>query len=264
MSPKRSKKKPVAAGNSSQIEERRQRAAAMRARDAKRDRQRRVAIITIATVVILAIVAAIAIVIVRQQDDASSKSSATPPGVTSSDGGYVLPGTPKSGAPTLDIWEDFQCPACKALEEAQGKTIVDLAASGDAKVVVHMVTLIGDNNIGNEWSQRAAEAAAAAAVQGKFVEFHSITYANQPQEGVGFTDDELESYARQAGVSDMGQWKQAYDSREFEAYVKRVEARAVNQDKIQGTPTLRVGTREIEFSDAVSASPEAFKNLVLQ
>ena len=43
--------------------------------------------------------------------------------------------------PVLDIFEDFQCPACKALEETSGATIKNLAAEGKAKVVYHPITI---------------------------------------------------------------------------------------------------------------------------
>ncbi|MEZ0493267.1 DsbA family protein [Kineococcus sp. TBRC 1896] len=251
------------AGQPTAAQARQQKISAMRAGDARRRRRRQVTVTTTTTVAALALVALV-VVVLQNGRDSSSTAGATPPGVTGSDGGYVLPGTPAAGAPTLDIWEDFQCPACKTFETVQGQTVTELAASGQAKVVVHVVTLIGDHNIGNQWSQKAAEAAAAAAAQGKFLPFHRVVFAHQPAEGAGFTDEQLRGFAQQAGVPDMDAWQQAYDSGTYAGFVQRVEARAEGSDQIQGTPTLRVGGREIAYAEAVNATPEAFKALVLQ
>ncbi len=201
MSSKKTGGHPARAGQAEDAREaRRAKAAALRQRELARERSRRVLLISIAVVVVLA---------PRRRRRGGHRPLAqgrrggrdgNAPGVTAADGGYVLPGTPAAGAPTLDIWLDYQCPICKKFEDVSGTVYPQLAADGKAKVVVHTLSFL-DDNLGNDASERAAEGAAAAAVQGKFVEYTQQVFANQPeQEGTGYTDDQLEQFAKDAGV----------------------------------------------------------------
>ncbi|MGI4896074.1 MAG: DsbA family protein [Janthinobacterium lividum] len=220
-------------------EARRLKAAELRRKEVARERSRRVVVISIAVVVVLAIVATVVILVARQRDAVNTTEGATPPGVTADDGGYVLAGTPAAGAPTLDIWLDYQCPVCKRFEDASGTVYPQLAADGKAKVIVHTLSFL-DANFTNDASQRAAEGAAAAAAQGKFVEYTQQVYANQPaQEGTGYTDDELQTFAKAAGVADLPAWRAALDEHTYAAYVRRVAA-TMNAQKVTGTPTVRL------------------------
>ena len=64
------------------------------------------------------------------------------------------PTTAKAGAPTLDIYEDFQCPACGQVEQALGSTIKKMADAGEVKVIYHMQNFL-DANLNNDSSTRA-------------------------------------------------------------------------------------------------------------
>ncbi|WP_432523959.1 DsbA family protein [Kineococcus sp. SYSU DK006] len=215
------------------------RAAAMRRREAARERSRRVVLLTLAVVVVLALVATVVVLVQRQREAATTTEGATPPGVTADDGGYVLPGTPAAGAPRLDIWLDYQCPVCKQFEEVSGAVYPQLAAEGKAEVVVHTLSFL-DDRLGNDASERAAEGAAAAAAQGRFVEYTQQVFAHQPErEGAGFTDDELQQFADDAGVADVEAWRASLDSHEYVGFVRRVQA-AMDAQEVAGTPTVRL------------------------
>ena len=129
-----------------------------------------------------------------------SPSAATGPG-----GGIVVnPGKAKPGAPTLDLYEDFQCPICGQLEKLFGAQIRSLAAAGDVKLVTHTMSFL-DDNLHNDSSLRAASAAACAADAGRFGPYHDAVYAGQPaKEGQGYTDAQLEGFAKTAGITGSG------------------------------------------------------------
>ncbi|GAA0290158.1 DsbA family protein [Kineococcus aurantiacus] len=218
-------------------EARRARAAAMRQRELARERSRRVLLISVAVVVVLVLVAVVAVVVDRSRGDEVAAGTGTPPGVTADDGGYVLPGTPAAGAPTLDIWLDYQCPVCKQFEDVSGEVYPQLAAEGRARVVVHTLSFL-DANLGNDSSSRAAQGAAAAAAQGRFVEYTQEVFANQPeQEGEGYTDDQLEQFAKDAGVADTATWRRQLDDRTWQGFVERVQG-AMSDQGVSGTPTV--------------------------
>nr|WP_276610678.1 thioredoxin domain-containing protein [Kineococcus siccus] len=201
-------------------------------------------LITVAVVVVLAIVATVVVLVQRQREDtartaAASTAGPAAPNAVAADGGIKLPGTPAAGAPTVDIWLDYQCPVCKRFEDFGGQAYVDLAAQGKAEVVVHTLTFL-DENLGTApSSQLAAEGAAAADAQGKFVQYTQTLYANQPAEGEGYTADSLQALAEQVDGLDVAAWRKALDDHVYAAYVERVQAQ-MEPKGVQGTPTVRV------------------------
>ncbi|PRY17973.1 DsbA family protein [Kineococcus rhizosphaerae] len=220
-------------------EARRAKAAAMRQRELAKERSRRVLLISVAVVVVLAIVAVVVVVIDRSRPDTvATAAQVNPPSAGAKAAGYVLPGTAAVGAPTVDVWLDYQCPYCKQFEAAAGSTVVDLAASGKAKVVVHTLTFL-DGNLGNTASQLAAEAAAAADAQGRFAEFTTATFAAQPKEGVGYTVADLRKIAQTAGVPDLDAWQKAVEGHAYRDYVQSVQD-SMEAGGVSGTPTVTV------------------------
>jgi len=111
--------------------------------------------------------------------------------------------------PTLEIWEDFQCPACAQVEAAGGDGIKALADEGKVKLLFRPATFL-DNSLaadnqanGNPNSSARATSAWGCAVDaGKTGEYHSGVFDIQPaDEGVGYSDQELIDLGSTVGIA---------------------------------------------------------------
>ncbi len=218
--------------------------------------------IVVATVVaVLAIAAVVAGVIVADQakkKDVTAGGSSLPKNASAMGAGIVInPGAP-ANVPTLDIYEDFQCPVCKQFEDLYGQHVDQLAKDNKVKLVFHTLSFL-DDNLRNDSSNRAANAAACADDQGAFLAYHNAIYANQPeQEGTGYTDAQLKQFAQTAGLSGagLGTWQKCYDSRSHNQYVESVQTQG-SKDGVNATPTIRLNGKDISLSGLTPQSLDA-------
>jgi protein-disulfide isomerase len=198
---------------------RRERAAQARgeAQASEKRRERIVRIVGGATVV--AVMAAIIGVAVYASSNTSSNdasgqtgaivdpdpSAASPAGVLPADSSspFGVPyGTGSTSVPVLEVWEDFQCPACGALELANGVGIEKLAEEGKVQLIYRPTAFL-DANLGNDSSHRAIAAWGCAIDAGKIKEYRNTVFANQPiEEGIGYTEEQLLSFGSQSGITD--------------------------------------------------------------
>ena len=126
-------------------------------------------------------------------------------------------GTPQSGALIVDVHFDYQCPYCDILEKGYDKAFADLAASGDIILRYHTRTFLDRLTI-NDSSSLAAMAAACVDIADntKYAAYHNTIFANQPQEGTGYTDQQLRTdFAATAGLtgSALTTFQACYDRR---------------------------------------------------
>jgi protein-disulfide isomerase len=135
---------------------------------------------------------------------------------------------------TIDLYEDFQCPAC----EAWGRTVFpSLAsnelASGSVKIVFHDMAFLGPE------SADAGRAAHAAAQQGRFWDMWATIYANQGRENSGaFSRERLIAMADRLGL-DVARFEADMDSMAAQAAIDRSRADA-GRAGVTSTPTLIV------------------------
>src|SRR4051794_2659509 len=165
---------------------------------------------------------------------------------------------------TVDLYEDFQCPNCKAFEDESGATLAKLVADGTVRAQYHGMAFL-DTSANDDYSTRALNAAAVVldtAGPDAFQTFHDLLFAHQPAEGgSGLTDDQLVQYAGQAGA----------DSTTAEADIPgltygdwvRTATDQASKDGVTGTPTVLVDGKEFpnptpataaEFTAAVQAA----------
>ncbi len=174
---------------------------------------------------------------------------------------YGVPYGGKAGAPTLAIWEDFQCPACRAVEEANGTGITALADEGLVRLVWRPTTFL-DNNLGNDSSLRAAAAWGCAIDAGKAREYHQTVFANQPeQEGTGYTDDQLISFGEQSGIDGaaLDTFKTCVADGTYQAWAANSTA-AFYASGVQGTPSASLDG--VDVPTATLVDEKALRALV--
>jgi protein-disulfide isomerase len=167
-----------------------------------------------------------------------------------------------TGKPVLEIWEDFQCPACAQFEVAFGPVINQMAAAGEAEVIWRSSSFL-DAQFPGQHSQRAAAAWGCAIDAGKKTEYHDLVYANQPAvEGDGWTDEQLLGFAEQAGINGQARttFEQCVADKKFFGWA--ANGTVWMQDAgVPGTPGLYLNGEELDRS--VLASPEAFRKAVV-
>jgi len=219
----------------------------------------------VAAVVVVAVVVAILIGNSGKSGSSTGTSgSSAPVGVVGGTGGGILvnPATAKGNAPTLDVYEDFQCPSCAQLEKAMGPAMASMAKAGQVKLVVHVLSFL-DANLKNDSSSRAANAAACAADARKYLEYHSAVFAAQPaQEGAGYTDAQLTEVAKTAGITGtaLTTWQKCTSSGQHAQYVTDVQTGA-EKAGVFGTPTVKLNgkdiTKTLTTGDALVAQVKA-------
>ena len=231
----------------------RQRSAAKRAAEAAAraaaERRRRTVVGAVVAVLLL-VITVVSVVVVQTARTSASASAAVPANTV--DGGNVIVVGSADAPVTVDLYEDFQCPNCKALEDSTGSTIHDLVTAGTVQVHYHGMAFL-DTRANGDYSTRALDAAGVvvgAAGTGAFQTFSDLLFANQPGEGgSGLTDDQLIAYAAQAGASGELVEQQIRDLH-YGDWVKAVTDQA-SKAGVTGTPTVRVdGTTLRDLSAA--------------
>jgi len=239
----------------------RERIAARRAAEAAAraaaERRRRAVVGGVVGAVVL--VVALVVVVLLQTSRTSGAADAAAPANTTGNG-YVFAVGSADAPVTLDLYEDFQCPNCKALEEEVGSTIDDLVAAGTVQVAYHGMAFL-DTDDNDDYSTRALNAAAVVAAEAgtdAYATFHGLLFANQPEEGgSGLPDDQLVDYAAQAGATgatvEAGIRDLVYGD-----WVSSATDEA-SQDGVTGTPTLFVDGEQLDdlSADGLTAAVAA-------
>lgn len=200
----------------------------------------RALIATVVAVVVLLAAGGAVLVTQSQKTNVNASNSALPKGAIAGGKGInPYPGVAKTGVPTVDVYEDFQCPICNEFEKANGTQVMVMAKAGSIKLIYHVLSFL-DTNLQNNASTLAANGAFCAADAGKFEAYHTANFAGQPtQEGKGYTQTQIEGFGAAAGIT--GAAKKTFDScvtsKKYESYVKATQT-AANKANINGTPTF--------------------------
>ncbi|QQY15020.1 thioredoxin domain-containing protein [Cutibacterium avidum] len=219
------------------------RRAALRAQQEAQEsakKRRRIIGVIVGVVVVAAIILAVVLGINHKSDSSASSTQITPPSATKT-GVYTLnPDKVKKGAPTVTVYQDYQCPACKGAEDLLGKPLNDLSSKGEIKLQYHTLTFL-DRNLRNDSSSRAAMAAAAADVVGKYEAYHDVVYSHQPkQEGAGYTDEQLrKEFASEAGITgaNLTRFQHIYDTRQTEQFVNEANDKGLHKMQDLNAPS---------------------------
>jgi protein-disulfide isomerase len=229
-------------------------------REAQRKREQRKRIATIVTVAVVAMVAIGAgWWFSAQSAQPESQTATLAPITVQADGSAVMA---KAGVtkPVLDVYEDFQCPVCKQLEDTSGPTIKNLAAEGKVKVVFHPITIFAAEPTRSN-SLRASAAMRCVPDGTQWMAYHDKLYAEQPSETVeGFKLDELVGWGNDVGVTASG-FDQCVTSQRHLAEHQQYSAKILGSEKLEGTPTLKLNGTVLDGKTAFV--PSALRDAVL-
>ncbi|ALG06919.1 DsbA family protein [Kibdelosporangium phytohabitans] len=231
------------------------------ARKAKSDRNK--IIITVAVVVVIAAAVLTGVLITGNQKNKTEGmqipvNNASGQVQVKRDGATVLVGK-DSAKVTLDVYEDFLCPACGQFEGAYATQIEKKVEEGSLRVRYHMLTLLNDKSDPPGYSLDSANAALLAADEGKFPAFHSSLFKSQPEEGArGYDKEQLIKLGQDVGITSpafadgvrAGKYNQIVE----DAYQQVSKDPKLQQDFGQGrrgfgTPTLAADGRIVDTND---------------
>jgi protein-disulfide isomerase len=236
----------------------RDRLAAERAQQAKADRRKR----QTSNIVIAVAVGVIAVLIIGYAwwaaNDTGPSDAALPALVQEQGGGVVF----GDGPVDVALWEDFQCPGCKAFEEANGASLEKRVDAGEITLTIHPLSFL-DQNLGNTSSVAAANAFGCAADVGsqQALDFHLTVYANQPKEAPGqpaWSTDDLIGWGNEVGI-DGSDWSTCVTDQTYAGWVEQVAA-SQSGAGITSTPTVFLNDEKFELTgDLNAAIDEALK-----
>ncbi|MGI5525795.1 DsbA family protein [Micromonospora sp. CA-259024] len=198
---------------------------------ARERRRRRTIGVSAAAVAVLVIAGVIGWVVWSNQ---RSDDFITPPGANADGTGIVTGGGPV----TVDVYEDFICPACNQFEQTSGATLEQLAAENKAKVVYHPVAYLNRFST-TEYSTRSSAASGCAAAEGKFREYAKALFEKQPPEGsAGLSNDELIDIGAGVGL-DRASFGGCVKDGTYQTWTEHVTDEA-SRSNVTGTPTILV------------------------
>jgi protein-disulfide isomerase len=175
----------------------------------------------------------------------SFKTSEELPERLAQDGTTIVVGSARAGT-VVRVYEDLRCPVCEDFEETGGgEALRGMNLAGEVRTEYTLASFL-DDRMGGKGSKRAANALRAALERGKFLEYHDILFAHQPEEAVdGYTD---------AFLLRMASKVEGLRGKDFDAAVKGMKYRdfvaasqqAYQADKVPGTPGVAVDGRLLD------------------
>jgi protein-disulfide isomerase len=198
--------------------------------------------LVIAVVVGVALIMLVPTLLSKQTDT----SAAIPASVSAEDGYGIVFNKELTGVPFIEIYEDFQCPACARFESIAGEYIEDLITSKKAKVAFHTLSFLGGE------SQLAANAAACSADEGKFLQLHKTLFANQPSENSGaWTSSYFSTLGLGLGIASP-EYDKCIAEDKYMGWVKNVAEEGAKRN-INSTPTVLINGKEIDRNTAYAS-----------
>jgi protein-disulfide isomerase len=189
----------------------------------------------------------------------STSAQAAPDYPATRDGAVVVVGE-STAKVTLDVYEDFLCPACGAFEKQYGSDVEQHVADGTVQVRYHMLPMLNEQSDPPGYSMDSANAGLCAADAGAFPAFHKSLFADQPEEGSrGWDKEQLAKLGADLGIT-SADFKTCVTSGKYNDLVQSnfdqvkqtayLEQEFPDGQKGFGTPTIAVGEKVIDTADA--------------
>jgi protein-disulfide isomerase len=163
----------------------------------------------------------------------------------------VTMGQPGVTKPVLDVYEDFQCPPCRAFEKANGGVIQQLADLGKLKVVYHPFTIFSVQP--QQANSTRAWAAAKCVPAPDWVSYHNALFANQPalSTTAGFPASLLVRLGKSAGITGSG-FASCVESQKYAGQDGSLSNQILSSGA-DGLPTLRLNGQLVTVNPMSSA-----------
>ena len=168
-----------------------------------------------------------------------SNSTAAIPATVSETDGYGIVLNPES-TPKIDVYVDYQCPACRVFEIINGGYLNEVIAQKKAKVVFHPMTFIGPESV------LAANSAACAADENKFVDMNLALFQNQSEsENSGkWSSEYLVELGKSIGIT-SDTFETCVNDGKYIKWTSNVAAASAKAD-VNGTPTIFVNGKQLD------------------
>ena len=186
-------------------------------------------------------------------------NAAVPQSVSTSEYYY----SPKTTAnvPTVRIYEDFQCPFCKKLEETSGKVLVAQSNAGKLNIE-WQPGIFMDANLKNNGSLTATSAWGCAIDAGKGVPFHEGVFGLQPaQEQVGqpgYTQNQMLTLGKAVGITGdaYNTFESCVNGNTYNGWAANSNAQFA-ANGVSTTPSIFVNGKELPNKNEDIYNPEA-------
>ena len=215
---------------------------------AKKARRSRVLVsLAVISPILLVVIVGVSISLVKSKVD----STVAAPSVASKVDGYGLVFN-DTAKPQIDVWEDFQCPACKTFEDANGAQVRELAQNGKARVVYHALSFLGAESV------ILANASACSADEGKFLDFHDYLFNNQKPENSGYWGLSRLTAAGVAVGLNQSTFEACVKSGKYAKWVENIAADGAKSN-VNQTPTVLINGKEIDRNAGAYIDTALFK-----
>ena len=144
----------------------------------------------------------------------------------------------------VDVWEDFQCPACRNYSEnTEPLVIQNYVDTGKVRYTFHQYPFIDDFASTKE-SDQSANASMCAAEQNRFWEYKGILFANWNGENLGsFSDRRLIAFAEAINL-DMDAFKACFGENRYKERIDQ-DFDAGKNLGVSSTPSIFVNEQPV-------------------
>ncbi|MDN5917274.1 MAG: DsbA family protein [Pseudonocardia sp.] len=202
---------------------------------------------------VILVVAVVAGLIYFWQSSPSSTTPAAAPSYQAARTGTVVTAGAATAPVTVDVYEDFLCPACQQFERIYGDEITTALNEGKIKVNYHVIAILNDSSNPAGYSTLAGNAGLCAADAGIWPAFHAKLFTDQPAEGgPGKTAQELVTIGQQLGA--QGDFANCVNGNGDAAAIGKATTDAAANEAVApggrlATPTILVDGTAIELND---------------
>ncbi|MFF1738894.1 DsbA family protein [Streptomyces mirabilis] len=184
------------------------------------------------------------------------------------DGATILVGDPDAKM-TVHLYEDPRCPYCEKFETTGGSSQLREAMLDRRTRTEYTLASFLDDRAGGSGSKKAVNALRAALEQGKFVEYHEVLYAHQPEESTdGYTDAYLLELAGKVAGLRGPEFNAAVKNMKYRSFVTASQkayerAGGARDPEGPGTPTAVINGKQIPMEyNGLLYDSDAFAELL--